>query len=136
MVQIEHSMMFFFIDENKGWSVGCCGTILKTEDGGISFVEMKSDENIPIPNDIVLLHNYPNPFNSATVISFNLSKPKFVMIKIYNILDEEIETIINGWCSIGVHKNIWNPKKLPSGIYLVNLKTVNHTETKKIILQR
>jgi hypothetical protein len=86
--------------------------------------------------DYSLYQNYPNPFNSATTIKYNLRKPAKVILKIYNLSGQEIETLINDFQTTGDHEIIWQPQGLPSGIYLYKLQAGTFSATNKLILQK
>ncbi|HVO73342.1 MAG TPA: T9SS type A sorting domain-containing protein [Ignavibacteriaceae bacterium] len=88
-----------------------------------------------VPADY-LLQNFPNPFNPTTTISFGLSKNEFVSLKVYNMLGEEIATLINEEMSSGIYKVEFNGTNLASGIYIYTIKTPSHSITKKMILTK
>ncbi len=83
-----------------------------------------------------LEQNYPNPFNPVTIIKYKLNESGNITLKIYNVSGQEIETVINGFQSVGTHEAIWQPKELPNGIYFYRLNTDNFSDTKKLILQK
>ncbi len=58
----------FFTDVNTGWAVGAFGTIIKTTNGGVTFVD--DDKTAEMPTEFLLYQNYPNPFNPTTKISW------------------------------------------------------------------
>ena len=87
-----------------------------------------------VPGNSHLKQNYPNPFNPYTTIEYDLAKKGNVTIKIYNILGQEVETLINKIQQPGSYRIKWKPKNLSSGIYLYSLKAGNYTETKKLLL--
>lgn len=82
------------------------------------------------------LNCYPNPFNRLTTIEYNLPKPVFITLKIYNISGHEIATLVNSSQNTGQHKIIWEAESLPSGIYFYRLQAGEFSETKKLILQK
>jgi len=103
------------------------------------FLDITSDINIQNGveiNTFNLSQNYPNPFNASTIIKFFLPKVSKVTLKLYNLLGEEVETIINNELTIGEHKLTWDSKHFPSGLYFYQLKTEDFTETKKFIIQK
>ena len=91
------------------------------------------DEGI-MPNSFQLHQNYPNPFNPTTVISFEVSKEQNVTLKVYNLLGEEIATLLNRKVGAGIYFVNFDAKDLSAGIYLYSLKTENFKEAKKMVL--
>lgn len=77
---------------------------------------------------------YPNPFNSSTVISFNLPEKGQVKLKLFNIAGEEIKTFINSEMEQGLHQFRMVADDISSGVYLYTIETKNALETRKIIL--
>ena len=82
-----------FVDENNGWVVGENGTILHTTNGGVSFVQEEQIDEIP--TEFLLSQNYPNPFNPSTTIKYSVSQTLNVVIKVFDILGNQIETLVN-----------------------------------------
>jgi len=85
------------------------------------------------------IQSYPNPFNSENTISFNIKETSNVQVKIFNTLGKEINLLINKELSPGNYNIPWNAKDkfgsfLPSGVYLIVLKTKNSIKTFKSIL--
>ena len=87
-----------------------------------------------------LFDNFPNPFNMSTTIPFNLPQAENVSMKIYNLLGEEVATILNHrYFEAGLHKVYWDGRNnsgvvLASGIYLYRLETGRNTQVKKMLL--
>ncbi len=93
--------------------------------------------NIPMqPDRIELFQNYPNPFNPSTAISFNISRTSFVSLKIYDVLGNEISTLVNNVMQAGIHTMNFNASSLSSGVYFYHLKNGEFSEVKKMILLR
>jgi S-formylglutathione hydrolase len=88
-----------------------------------------------IPSEFDLT-NYPNPFNPSTTIVFNLPKTSFIILKVYNLYGQEIETLKKGVLSKGKHTVKWTAENLPSGIYFCRLETGQYFEARKFILQK
>jgi len=78
--------------------------------------------------------NYPNPFNPSTTINFQIPSQSFVSLKIYDVLGNEIKTLVNKVKPAGLYDIEFDGSSLPSGIYLYKLQTPNFTQTKKMIL--
>lgn len=87
-----------------------------------------------IPSDYVLHQNYPNPFNPVTKISFDLPKSEFVTLKVYNILGNEVATLVNEFKHAGKYIIEFNASELSSGIYYYRLETSNFVDVKKMVL--
>jgi hypothetical protein len=91
---------------------------------------------ITFPNQFRLYQNYPNPFNPSTQISFNLPKPEFVTLEIYNTLGQKIETLLNKAMKAGQHEVEFNAQNLSSGIYFYRIEAGEFQDVKKMVLLR
>jgi len=89
-----------------------------------------------LPMDFMLYQNFPNPFNPATILAFSLPQTEFVTLKIYNILGEEVATIISGKLPPGRYEYRWNAGERVSGVYLYRLEVGGISKTRKMILLR
>ena len=85
-------------------------------------------------NDFKLSKNYPNPFNPSTKIKYSISKLSFVTLKIYDVLGNEVITLVNKEKSAGSYEVEFSATNLPSGVYFYQLKTGSYIETKKMLL--
>jgi hypothetical protein len=81
-----------------------------------------------------LQQNYPNPFNPSTKISFSIIEAGIVNLKIYNLMGEEILTLLNDYKDIGTYTIDFNASGLSSGIYFYKIISGNYTEIKKMVL--
>jgi len=124
----------FFNDALTGWAVGDAGTILHTTNGGVTFVEEEQIDEIP--TEFLLSQNYPNPFNPSTKIKYSVNLTSQVQIIVFDVLGNEIETLVNEEKPAGTYEITWNAESLPSGIYFYQLKTGSFVETKKMLLLR
>jgi FG-GAP-like repeat/ASPIC and UnbV/Secretion system C-terminal sorting domain len=102
---------------------------------GQSFVTGVKDY-IPAVKSFKLEQNYPNPFNPSTVISYRLSVNGFVSLKVYDVLGNQIATLVNENKPAGSYEVNFNAVDFLSGIYFYQLKTNNYYETKKMILMK
>ncbi len=84
--------------------------------------------------DFRLEQNYPNPFNPITTISYQIPELSFVTLKIYDVLGNEIATLVNEEKPTGSYEVKFNGKQLTSGIYFYTLRAGSSVETKKMIL--
>jgi|GEM_PF-1917878 N-acetylneuraminic acid mutarotase len=101
-----------------------------------SGIDGVKDENKNTVKDFKLSTNYPNPFNPSTTISYQLPKASKVMLKVYNILGEEIITLVNGYMTAGSHSATFNAGKLASGVYLYKLDAEAYSQSRKMILAK
>ena len=83
-----------------------------------------------------LNQNYPNPFNPSTTFEFALPKSAFVTLKVYNLIGEEVATLIAEQRAAGIYKFNWDAKGLASGVYLYRMEAGEFVQTKKLILMR
>jgi len=78
--------------------------------------------------------NFPNPFNSSTVINYQLYKPGFVSLKVFDILGNEIKSFVNEEKSPGTYKEVFDASQLSSGFYIVSLTVNSNSSFNKILL--
>ena len=86
------------------------------------------------PNRFSLKQNYPNPFNPSTVISYSLPKGEFVTIKIYNLIGQEIKTLVNNYKNAGTYNVTFSAAGLPTGIYFYQMQAGSFNSVKKMLL--
>lgn len=122
----------FFIDSTMGWVAGEGGIILHTTNGGVTFV----DDETTQPTDFILSQNFPNPFNPSTTIKFAVPQTSQVLIKVFDVLGNEIETLVNQEKHSGTYEITWNAVNLPSGVYFYRLQAGSFVQTRKMILLR
>ncbi len=91
-------------------------------------------EEIAQPLSFQLSQNYPNPFNPATIIKFHIPDAGLVNLKVYNLLGQEVATLVNGYIESGSHEVVWDAGKFPSGVYLYKLSTENYYKINKMML--
>ena len=89
-----------------------------------------------LPEYYSLSQNYPNPFNPSTSISFTLAKSSFVELKVFNVLGNEVATLVNQIVTAGKHQVTFDAGSLSSGVYLYTIKASDFSETKKMILMK
>ena len=123
----------------------------QTDQGGINAFVTKlhnaddgtdvSDEVTPIslPEKPTLDQNYPNPFNPSTEIGFDLPKPSFVSLDIFDVLGRKVSTLINEHLTAGSKRVQWNGRdnmgaEVASGVYFYRLRIGDHVEVKKMVL--
>ncbi len=94
-------------------------------------IESQKDET---PLSFMLGQNFPNPFNPSTIITYNIPEVSPVIIKVYDLLGNEIVTLVNEVKPSGIYKVDWTAGSLPSGIYFYQLKAGEYIQTRKMIL--
>ena len=87
-----------------------------------------------IPKVFALNQNYPNPFNPSTTISFSLPRSGFTILKIFDLLGRDVETIVSEELAAGTYTRQWNASKISSGIYFYRLQSGSFITTKKLLL--
>jgi hypothetical protein len=101
---------------------------------GGGTVGIQNQQIIEIPTAFSLAQNFPNPFNPTTTIKFSIPEARIVSLKIYNILGEEVKTLVDEYKEIGNHTVRFEANNLASGIYFYSLQAGSFVETKKMIL--
>ena len=91
-------------------------------------------DNNTVPKDFILYQNYPNPFNPGTKIRYSIPQSSKVEIKIFDILGNELEILVDENKSAGIYEIEFNASSLPSGTYFYQLKAGDFIETNKMIL--
>jgi sugar lactone lactonase YvrE len=92
--------------------------------------------NIKIPSNFNLYQNYPNPFNPTTIIKYDIPERSFTSIKSYNILGNEIKTLVNEEKPPGTYEVEFDATNLPSGIYVYRLEASDIVENKKMVVMK
>ena len=97
------------------------------------IVIVSNDDEI-IVNNFNLEQNYPNPFNPSTTINYSLAERSAVTLKVYDVLGNEVTTLVNTTQEAGKHNVTFDAAKLASGLYIYTLNTGNFTSSKKMML--
>ncbi len=111
---------------------GFINIILAEGEDIVSAIELT--ENDLIPKEFSLQQNYPNPFNPTTTIKYQNPELTFVTLKIFNLLGEEIRTLVSEEKPAGKYELKFDGTALPSGIYFYRIQAGSFIETKKMIL--
>lgn len=102
----------------------------------VAVTGVKPDE-ATLPATITLHQNYPNPFNPSTTIAFTLNREMHIILRVYDMLGQEVATLVKGKMQAGEHNTHFNAENLPSGVYLYTLTADNkHISTRKLIYIR
>lgn len=100
--------------------------------GSITSVDDQRDNSIPLVYD--LYQNYPNPFNPLTIIKFQIPEDGFVVLKIYDLLGNEVKILLKEQRPAGIYELNFNAGSLASGIYLYRIQVNDYIFTRKMML--
>lgn len=93
------------------------------------------DLDIPqLPLTSSLEQNYPNPFNPATTIRFTVHESRFTSLKVYNLIGQDVATLVHSEKQPGSYTVTWDAGALPGGVYFYRLTVEQFVETKKMVL--
>ena len=100
-----------------------------------------ADEGSILPSEYALFQNYPNPFNPSTQITFDVPNSEFVMLRVYNLLGQDVQTLINKSMAPGRYTVEWNGNDMlnndvASGVYFYELRGESFISRKKMLLIR
>ena len=116
------------------------GYIYVTDESSLQILQLTAtgmhDADAAIPDKVSLFRNYPNPFNSSTVIELRIAEATAVRLSIYNIRGQKVETLIDGILEAGEYNLQWNAGGLSSGTYLARLNAGECSETIRMQLIR
>ena len=94
------------------------------------------EEILSAPVEFALEQNYPNPFNPTTIINYSIPEASNVEMKVYDILGNEVATLVNEEKAPGNYTAVFDASSFASGIYVYSLRTNNFIQTKKMILMK
>ena len=113
-------------------------TCMPVQDANITAGEEKTillkKQSVAPVSEIILEQNYPNPFNPSTRIQYQVSGVSHVTLKVYDVLGNEIETLVDEEKPVGVYQVNWNASQMPSGVYFYQVNSGSTTDIKKMIL--
>jgi len=100
-----------------------------------------ADEGSILPSEYALFQNYPNPFNPSTQITFDVPNSEVVMLRVYNLLGQDVQTLINKSMAPGRYTVEWNGNDMlnndvASGVYFYELRGESFISRKKMLLIR
>jgi hypothetical protein len=105
-------------------------------DNWMNFVTggVEDESESRIVKNYQLMQNYPNPFNPETIISYSIANPGFVLLKVYDMLGREVQTLVNEFQSAKRYSISFDASDLSSGVYFYKLQAGDFLEFKKMIL--
>ena len=102
----------------------------------LNKVMNENGEEVAIVNEYNLEQNFPNPFNPSTTIKFSVPTSDLVTLKVYDVLGNEVATLVNEQKAPGTYEVRFDAGNLASGIYIYTIKASNFTQTRKLILMK
>ncbi|MFN3872212.1 MAG: T9SS type A sorting domain-containing protein [Ignavibacterium sp.] len=112
------------------------GCVIDGKVYGDTTVVSVGDYNTEIPEHFELFQNYPNPFNPTTVISWQSPIGSHTTLKVYDILGNEVATLVDEYREAGRYKVEFYASNLPSGVYFYKIVARDFTDIKKLVLLR
>jgi hypothetical protein len=106
------------------------------DDLGVSSSITDVEDEESMPDDYVLSQNYPNPFNPATTIKYQLPEASHVSLKIFNVMGELVQVLIDEEKPAGYHRAYFNAAGLSSGVYFYRICAGSYKDVKKMILTK
>ncbi|HAP35823.1 MAG TPA: hypothetical protein DCQ28_07735, partial [Bacteroidetes bacterium] len=97
-----------------------------------NITSVLTDEQIPVA--FSLAQNYPNPFNPSTTIRYSIPTNSQVVLKVYNMLGQEVASLVNKEQQVGNYQVVFDANKLATGIYIYRIQAGSYVETKKMML--
>ena len=136
-IQVPDSAQFIFISTQDSWYNDNTDP---DSDYAVNIkitsppIKVYGKSAVNILNNYQLYQNYPNPFNPTTTIGFSIPELEFVTLKIYNLLGQEVSTLVLEKLSAGRYEVEWNAEEYPGGIYFFRLTTGGYNAVKKMLL--
>lgn len=127
-----------YVSKNESVTVGSSRStqVLNFAMKPASVTSVYEKPKLSIPEKLQLVQNHPNPFNPSTIITFTLPNSENVVLKVYNIIGQEVVTLVSGRLNAGTYRIPFDAKGLGSGVYLYQLKTGSVSIVKKMLLTK
>ena len=87
-----------------------------------------------VPEKFELYNNYPNPFNPNTTIKFDIARSQFVKLVVYNLLGEQVSSLVNQNMTPGSYSVDFDASSLSSGMYFYRIESQGFAQTKRMVL--
>ena len=92
------------------------------------------NNNTTIPTSYSLSQNYPNPFNPTTNVQFSIIKVQFVSLKVFDMLGQEVATLVNETLKPGTYEAAFDGSQLPSGVYFAKIEAGTYNNIIKMLM--
>ncbi|MFZ1517971.1 MAG: discoidin domain-containing protein [Ignavibacteriaceae bacterium] len=130
-VEARYVKIIFIANNQSAWA-----GLWEAEFYGHLKLPTNYEEEDLAPVEFTLEQNYPNPFNPATSIQYAIRSNQFVQLKVYDVIGNEIATLVNEFIPAGKYEVEFNAENLASGVYIYRIQTETFTDTKKMVLLR
>ena len=100
----------------------------------VHLTAVQDNKKADLPTTFALKQNYPNPFNPTTVIPYQLAAKSHVTLTIYNVLGQQVATLVNSDMKAGRYHARWDAYDMPSGVYIYLLRAGSFMQSRKLIL--
>ncbi|HLX12064.1 MAG TPA: T9SS type A sorting domain-containing protein, partial [Bacteroidota bacterium] len=125
------------IVNGASYSLSARGSAVVPDARAVVSVKLGPAANIAKPKAFALYQNYPNPFNPSTIIRFDLPQNGAVTLKLYNVLGQEVATLINNKAySAGSYSESFNFDRFSSGVYVYRISVGNYSAVRKLMFVR
>ena len=121
-----------FLGPLDGFAVGTGGTMLATHTGGM-VVGVREWGSVA-PARAHLAPNYPNPFNASTTIRFTVVSQQVTIVRVYDLLGQEVSTLVNGVREPGTYSELWNASGVGSGVYVIRFQSGEAADSRKVMI--
>ena len=126
---------YTYSDKNPG--TGSYTYRLKQVDlDGTAEYSNEVEVEVSVPAKFALEQNYPNPFNPTTMIKYSIPQDQQVRLNVYNLLGENVMSLVNGMQKAGQHEVNFNATNLASGVYFYKLEAGTRSSIKKMLLMK
>ena len=122
-------------DNTIPFTLGETGSI-SYEGGTLKIIDAIEEDLAEIPKVFALYQNFPNPFNPATTIRYDVPKATHVTIKVYDILGREVAVLVDKDQTAAAHSILWNAKEFASGVYMYRIIAGDFVSVRKLVLMK
>jgi Secretion system C-terminal sorting domain/BNR/Asp-box repeat len=126
---------YSFVDNSVDAGIYTYRLMQKDFDGSFAYSQ-EVEVEINLPLEYSLDQNYPNPFNPTTTIRYAIPQDNFVSIKLYDVLGNEVITLVNEQRQAGRYEMLFNAADIASGVYYYQIKAGDFIQTKKLLLMK
>lgn len=134
LVQIKKGDRFSEVNGVLYFSFSNYKLVPRKNDDFTGYIPVGVNDEINVPIEYSLEQNYPNPFNPATTISYSIPNAGNVSLRIFNVLGQEVRSLINEYQNAGTYRVSFDASSLTSGVYFYSLTSDNFVQVKKMLL--